>query len=81
MEPFYPNCFSFHCECKILDNNNREFIKMFVYNTPYELGDINILTRKLLISKYKRKLISQLNNDLSITTFQIIKCEFVMDLR
>ena len=55
MEDFYPNRYSFHCECKILNNYGQYKNKRYILNTKYDIGDINFLTRRFFLMKYKKR--------------------------
>lgn len=81
MEEFYPFNYSFHCECKILDVNEQERNISYNLNTKIGLGDLNFLTKNLLLRKYKKIISSKIKEDDNIKKYEILRSEFVMDLR
>jgi hypothetical protein len=81
MGEYYPFNYSFHCECKILDINEQERNISYNLNTKIGLGDLNFLTKKLFLKKYKKIVSSIIEEDDNIKSYKILRYEFVMDLR
>ena len=81
MTAFNPFHYTFHCECKVLDLNDRETNVMYNINTKISLGELYFLNKKLLLRKYNKILDDRIKDDINIKSYTIIKSEFVLDLR
>lgn len=75
------NTYSFHCNCQIQYKDGRKAEEKIIYNTPYGLGDINLLTRFLFTRKYQKKVWEDLRYHPDVKDFTIIDSFFSFDLQ